>query len=117
MWKLAALAFFFVLKPAFAMAEYTKISSKSHFLSLVQGKVLMRPLVKLTVLPSGQISGRGASWDVEGNWTWTNGYFCRELFWGGDALGYNCQEVGLSKGRLRFTSDRGRGQSAEFRLR
>lgn len=100
-----------------AFADYTKINSKSEFVSLIQGKTLTRPLVKLNVSPTGTISGRGASWDVEGNWTWRDGYFCRDLFWGGDALGYNCQEVGLSNGRIRFTSDQGQGRSADFRLR
>ncbi|HHB80362.1 MAG TPA: dihydrodipicolinate reductase [Aliiroseovarius sp.] len=117
MWNLFLVWAIAALTPAFAMAEYTKINSKSQFVALVQGKTLTRPLVKLNVWPSGQISGRGASWDVEGNWTWQNGYFCRDLFWGGDALGYNCQEVGRTKGRVRFSSDQGRGASADFRLR
>jgi len=117
MWKLATAFALLLVSPAFATAEYTKINSKSEFLKLVQGKTLTRPLVKLNVLPSGEITGRGASWDVEGKWTWKNGYFCRDLFWGGDALGYNCQEVGLENGRVRFTSDQGQGDSAEFRLR
>ncbi|MEM9579824.1 MAG: dihydrodipicolinate reductase [Pseudomonadota bacterium] len=117
MWKLAALLSAVAVTPVFAAADYTKINSKSKFVQLVQGKTLTRPLIKLKVSPNGKISGRGASWDVEGSWSWKNGYFCRDLFWGGDALGYNCQEVGLSDGKLRFTSDQGRGDSAEFRLR
>ena len=117
MLRRAALLCALILTPAFASAEYMKITDKSEFLALIQGKTLTRPLVKLKVASSGQISGRGASWDVEGQWTWKDGYFCGDLFWGGDPLGYNCQEVGLNKGRLRFTSDQGRGQSAEFRIR
>lgn len=117
MWKLAALFSAILMTPAFAAAEYTKINSKSEFLALVQGKTLTRPLVTLNVSETGGITGRGATWDVEGNWTWQNGYFCRDLFWGGDPLGYNCQEVGVSDGRVRFTSDQGQGQSADFRLR
>lgn len=110
---IAALA----VSPAFASPNYEKVSTKSQFLKLVSGKTLTRPFVKLNVSPSGSISGRGASWDVSGKWTWKNGYFCRDLEWGGSNLGYNCQEVGLSKGRIRFTSDQGNGDSAEFRLR
>jgi hypothetical protein len=114
--KLATVLFAIAMSPAHAAADYKKISDKSEFLALVAGKTLTRPLVKLEVLTSGKIAGRGATWDIEGNWTWKDGYFCRDLFWGGDEIGYNCQEVGLSNARVRFTSDKGKGDSAEFRL-
>lgn len=117
MWKFFAVMIALVAAPVFASASYTKISEKTEFLKVVQGKTLTRPLIKLEVSSAGNISGRGASWNVNGKWTWQNGYFCRNLNWGGTELGYNCQEVGLSNGRLRFTSDEGRGNSAEFRLR
>lgn len=92
------------------------VSSQSEFLSLVSGKTLTRPLVRLEVKPTGQIEGRGLRWDVSGTWTWRDGYFCRDLFWGGDPLGYNCQQVTVADDRIRFTSDRGAGMSAAFRL-
>lgn len=117
MWKFLALSIAMLASPAVAATEYTKITNKTEFVKLVQGKTLTRPLIKLEVTPAGNISGRGASWDMNGKWTWQNGYFCRNLNWGGTELGYNCQEVGLSNGKMRFTSDKGRGQSAEFRLR
>lgn len=99
-------------------AELVKVNEQSEFVQLVQGKTLTRPLVKLTVTPDGQIEGRGSFWDVEGTWSWRDGYFCRDLFWGGDALGYNCQEVQASAdGQIKFTSDRGAGDSAMFSLR
>jgi len=104
-----------VATPAFA--EFSKVQSASEFKSLVQGKTLTRPLVKLKVGSNGSISGRGATWDISGNWTWKNGYFCRSLNWGGDDLGYNCQEVTAKGGKIRFTSDQGAGDSADFSLR
>lgn len=100
-----------------AAAEFAKVSNEDQFMALVKGKELRRPLIKLEVKEDGQISGYGASWPVEGNWTWNNGYFCRDLFWDGDPLGYNCQQVETSGNRIRFTSDRGEGDSASFRLR
>lgn len=101
-----------------AAADLRKVDDQREFVQLVNGKTLTRPFVKLTVMPDGQIEGRGARWDVEGTWSWQNGYFCRDLFWGGDPLGYNCQEVQASAdGRIKFTSDRGAGDSAMFRLR
>ena len=117
MWKISAFLIAFLAVPALAATGYTKINNKAEFVNLVKGKTLTRPLIKLEVSSAGSIKGRGASWDVNGKWTWQNGYFCRNLNWGGTELGYNCQEVGLSGGKLRFTSDQGKGQSAEFRLR
>lgn len=100
-----------------ASAEFSKVSNAEEFMAIVKGKELRRPLVKLEVSEDGQISGYGASWPVIGNWTWNDGYFCRDLFWDGDPLGYNCQKVETKGNRIRFTSDRGSGDSASFRLR
>lgn len=101
-----------------AFAELIKVDDQGKFVQLMNGKTLTRPLVKITVTPDGQIEGYGAAWAVEGTWSWQDGYFCRDLFWGGDALGYNCQEVQASAdGRVKFTSDRGAGDSAMFSLR
>lgn len=107
----------FALLSAPAFADFAKIADENQFMEVVGGKTLTRPLVKLEVTPTGQISGQGASWPVTGNWSWQNGYFCRDLDWGGTDLGYNCQEVRVNDDRIRFTSDRGAGQSAVFRLR
>lgn len=100
-----------------AQADFAKIDSQDAFLSHVTGKTLTRPLVEVRVTQDGRIEGRGSIWDVTGNWSWRDGYFCRDLYWGGDALGYNCQEVRVHEDRVRFTSDRGTGQSAVFRLK
>jgi hypothetical protein len=100
-----------------AAAEFQKITSATQFAQTVAGKTLTRPLVELTVTPDGGIAGMGAAWEVTGQWRWQDGYFCRDLFWGGTDLGFNCQEVQVNRDRIRFTSDRGEGQSAVFRLR
>lgn len=100
-----------------AAAEFAKVNDESQFRTLITGKKLTRPLIELEVTPTGDIKGRGARWEVTGSWVWQDGYFCRDLFWGGDSLGYNCQEVAVTDGRIRFTSDRGNGSSADFRLK
>ena len=100
-----------------ASADFARIDTQGEFLRHVTGKTLSRPLVELRVTPDGRIEGRGAKWDVSGNWSWREGFFCRDLSWGGDELGYNCQEVRVNGGRMRFTSDRGNGMSAVFRLK
>lgn len=98
-------------------AEFAKVDDETQFKALVSGAVLTRPLVRLSVSPEGGIRGIGAKWEVEGSWSWQNGFFCRDLYWGGSNLGYNCQEVRVKGAKIRFTSDRGRGRSADFRLR
>ena len=113
----AAAAVLAVVSAAPALAEFSKIEDQSQFLALVEGKELKRPFVNLEVKADGGISGHGAAWPVTGNWTWSEGYFCRDLYWDGDSLGYNCQEVQATGDRIRFTSDKGAGESAEFRLR
>ena len=110
-----AAAAFFAGTPA--MAEFSKVEDQDEFVALVKGKELKRPFVNIEVSEAGEISGYGAAWPVTGKWTWREGYFCRDLFWAGDALGYNCQEVKAAGDRIRFTSDKGEGDSAEFRLR
>ena len=99
-----------------ASADLAMISSQSDFLRLIAGKTLSRPLIKIEVSEDGSISGKGARWAVTGDWMWRDGFFCRSLYWGGSELGYNCQEVRASEGRVRFTSDRGAGDSADCKL-
>jgi len=116
--RMTFFAFLTALVAAPAAAELIKVDDQTQFLQLMSGKTLTRPLVRLTVSPDGQIEGYGSVWSVEGSWSWQDGYFCRDLFWGGDALGYNCQEVQASvDGRIKFTSDKGNGDSAMFRLK
>ncbi|MDU8911345.1 dihydrodipicolinate reductase [Aestuariicoccus sp. MJ-SS9] len=103
--------------PGIASAELPMVSDKTEFVRLVAGKTLTRPLVRLQVSPDGEIAGRGAAWDITGAWSWKDGYFCRDLNWGGDELAYNCQEVRSDGSRIRFTSDEGAGESADFRLK
>lgn len=112
-----AAAFVAALSATSAQADFTKVASEQQFKEIVSGKTLTRPLVKLEVSPAGAISGMGVTWKVTGNWSWRDGYFCRDLYWGGSELGYNCQEVAVNDGRIRFTSDRGVGNHADFRLR
>ncbi|MEL7100385.1 MAG: dihydrodipicolinate reductase [Pseudomonadota bacterium] len=94
------------------------VTSQAQFMSIVQGKTLSRaPSIRLQVKPNGTVEGKAISWPVTGEWTWRDGYFCRDLDWGDMDIGYNCQKVTMDSGnRIRFTSDKGNGDSAAFRL-
>ena len=43
-----------------------------------------------------------------GQWS-DDGYFCRDLYFGEESLGPNCQLVEINGSTLRFTSDKGDG--------
>lgn len=111
----AALAAMVLATPV--SAEFAKVNDRDVFMRIVEGKTLTRPLIRLQVTSEGRITGTGGMADVSGNWTWRDGYFCRDLNWRGRDLGYNCQEVRINETRIRFTSDKGTGDYADFRLR
>lgn len=100
-----------------AAEDFSVVGSADRFVSLVTGRELRRLGIRLTVTPEGQIIGQAFGAPVTGEWTWQGGYFCRDLFWNGDDLGYNCQLVQESGDTLRFTSDQGAGMSADLTLR
>lgn len=115
----AAIAVGLVLPKAAAAQEFRAVTDQSEFLALVSGKSLTNRLYNLTlaVAPTGQIEGSAMGWDITGTWAWQDGYFCREMAWGGDPIPYNCQLVEVAGADLRFTTDQGAGDSASFRLR
>lgn len=101
-------------------SDYVPVSDQSEFLSYLSEKNLSNRLygLTLTVAADGTIIGRAAGYDVTGSWTWQDGYFCREMNWGGREIPYNCQLVEIRNGNeMRFTVDRGVGDSASFKLR
>lgn len=98
---------------------YQPITDRETFLSALGDRNLSNRLyaVELEVSPDGVIAGTGAGWEILGTWSWQNGYFCREMTWGGDPIPYNCQLVEFDGQDMRFTTDQGAGDSASFRLR
>ena len=104
---------------AAAAQDFVPVTERDTFLQLLGDKNLSNRLygVNLKVLPDGTITGTGAGWDVTGTWSWQDGFFCREMTWGGDPIPYNCQLVESNGPDMRFTTDQGAGDSASFRLR
>jgi len=115
------LSLLLLVLPGLALANPVgPIRDKAAFLSAVQGKELRIGLYNLSlqVTPDGKISGSALGWGITGSWAWQDGFFCRDMDWSGYAIPYNCQLVeAVDATRLRFTSDKGQGQSASFRLR
>ena len=113
-----ALAIFIGLMPQIS-AAFERVKDRTEFLSLVSGKELRIGLYNLTlrVSPDGKIDGSALGWGITGEWSWNDGYFCRRMDWSGYDIDYNCQLVEARDGVLRFTSDKGAGMDASFRLR
>lgn len=107
--------------PLPALADgFQPVKEKSRFLDLVQDRELRIGLydLSLNVRPDGSIAGSALGWDITGQWSWKDGYFCREMDWSGTPITYNCQLVEADGSeKLRFTVDQGKGDSATFRLR
>lgn len=103
--------------PITAAAASDRVQTRDAFLSLVAGKALTTFGVSLNVLPDGQITGRAFGRQVRGVWNWQNGYFCRDLYFGNEGLGPNCQLVVLRGNALRFIADQGNGDHADLRIR
>jgi hypothetical protein len=100
--------------------DFEPIKDKGDFLSLVQDRELRIGIynLSLNLLPDGQIKGSALGWGITGTWSWQDGYFCREMDWSGMEIEYNCQLVEASGAeRMRFTVDKGVGDSATFKLR
>ena len=101
-----------------AMA-FDPVTDRSTFESLIVNRDLRMALfgVTLEVRPDGTIGGEAQGWPITGTWSWQDGYFCREMDWGGTAIPYNCQLVEAAGSQVRFTVDRGAGRSATFAIR
>ena len=117
MTRLAVAMAFVVLATPIAALE--KIDDRGTFIDTLAGRDLTIRLygLSLTVTDDGNIAGRAVGRDVTGDWTWQDGYFCRRMMWGSREIPYNCQLVEAKGDTMRFTTDRGTGDYADFRLR
>jgi hypothetical protein len=105
---------------AAAANDFETIRDRGDFVSLIESRELRIGIynLSLNVLPDGKIKGRALGWDITGSWQWQDGFFCREMDWSGMEIEYNCQLVEASGAeRMRFTVDKGVGDSATFKLR
>ena len=102
--------------PAIA-EEFDVVDTREEFISAITGRELTRVGIRLEVTESGVIEGRAFGTPVSGAWNWSDGYFCRDLYYGERDLGSNCQQVAIRDITIRFTSDFGNGDYADLRLR
>ncbi|MGG7644717.1 dihydrodipicolinate reductase [Rhodovulum sp. YNF3179] len=103
--------------PTVAAAELQRVTSKSEFLSIVEGRTLSALFVNLRVTPEGGIDGSAFGRDVTGRWAWQGNYFCREMQAGDRSFENDCQIVQTDGQRIRFIGERGQGDMANLNLR
>ncbi|MDA8584934.1 dihydrodipicolinate reductase [Rhodobacteraceae bacterium] len=115
----AAVIAFLAGVPSAASAEtFQRIDDRDGFLNVIQDRNLTRMGIRLSVQDNGKIIGRAFGRAVTGDWSWNGGYFCRDLFVGGNELDVeNCQVVQVLGNTVRFTSDKGSGDYADLRLK
>ena len=97
---------------------FVSVRDPSAFVALTEGRILRLPAfgIRLQVTPDGRITGEALGAKVTGIWHWRDGFFCRDMAWRGRPIPFNCQLVEANGDQLRFTSDKGVGASAKFRL-
>jgi hypothetical protein len=105
-----------LLSASVSFASEIVIDNKSDFEALVLGRELRARGVTLFVQPDGTVSGRAYGQRVTGWWTWTGGFFCRNLSLGGRAMPEDCAQVVIGDGKITFITERGQGKSAWLRL-
>ena len=96
--------------------SFQQVTEEAEFVALVSGKELTRFGIKLGVAADGQITGKAFGQTVSGAWNWNSGLFCRDLSFGNRDLGPNCQVVQIDGSTIRFISDQGAGDHADFGL-
>ena len=110
-------AIFLTMASAPALADgFRRVQDKDGFLSVVEDRELRRLGIRLIVTRDGRIVGKAFGKSVSGDWRWDGGYFCRDLSFGGDELGFNCQLVQVKGSTVRFTSDKGQGMYADLKI-
>ena len=104
------------ISPGFA-DNFQRVTERDSFVQLTKNRPLTRFGIKVQVTSDGGIVGKAFGQSVTGDWSWKDGYFCRDLYLSGKELDLdNCQTVEVRGDTLRFTSDRGTGDSANLEL-
>lgn len=117
--RAALILFAFALPHPVWGDSFTRVETREAFLAALGEKTLHFGMfgIRLDVRADGTIKGSAMGWDVTGTWNWQDGYFCREMDWSGTPVPFNCQLVEQNGDELRFTVDKGAGDSARFALR
>lgn len=65
-----------------------------------------------TIYSDGRILGTVGESRLEGNWYWSDGYFCRTATVDSEDLGLDCEIIEQRGREMRYTRDMGRGETS-----
>lgn len=109
-----------VALPTMASADYKRIRKAADFNAHVVGKKITFDggwgIVHADGKTHGQVT-RPKKNKYYGAWTWSRGYYCRNLVIGGTETGTNCQLVEVDGNKLRLTRDKGKGRVTEATMK
>lgn len=95
-----------------AFADFKPIRKEALFRSLVVDHKLTDGNGNWTTIASdGSQKGNFNDKQYVGSWIWKGRFWCRNGVIGGKELGTNCQLVEVDGNLIRFTRDKGKGQS------
>jgi hypothetical protein len=119
---LASTVFGLAILAGTASAEYAAVQDRNEFMRIVGGRtlVLTRPgivrPVTIQVERNGSLTGEARGYELNGDWQWTDGQFCRQIDWSGFKVRFSCQAISKDGDTLKFVSDRGFFRTAYFEL-
>ncbi|MDC0435054.1 hypothetical protein OAM69_05370 [bacterium] len=98
-----------------ATPQYELISTKEQYVQTVSGRTLNLGNSSTTIHDDGRMTGIAGNKEIDGQWTWEGGKFCREGRIGNEALKRDCQKMELAGDRLKIT--RGDGSVGIFNIK
>ena len=106
-----------ILPSGSSAADFKRIKTLKDFKAQLVGKSAIAEGGWATYHADGTFTGRLSDGQkVSGKWHWRKGYFCRSGRLGSDPIAYDCQLVFVSRNRVRFIRNRGRGPTVEYRI-
>jgi len=99
-------------------SAFRRIAYEDEYRNTIVGKPITSKDKKTvtTTHADGTMTGKSNGNNVVGNWTWENGFFCREGKAGGQAFERDCQMIEISGNKLKVTKNKGNGKETYLQL-
>lgn len=94
-----------------AAAEFKRIATEKQMRDLVVGKKLATSNGYSVANADGTMTGEFGGKKFSGAWKWSGKFFCRNGVLGGKEIGSDCQVWEIDGNQLRYTRQKGKGDS------
>mgnify|MGYP000023229086 CR=1 FL=1 len=92
-------------------ADFKRIKSEKQMRQLVAGKKVVSGNGYTVVNPDGTLTGKFGGKKFSGTWKWSGKFWCRNGTLGGKEIGSDCQVWEIDGNKLRYTRNKGKGDS------